>query len=69
MKKMMGAKKISNCPDYVESGDVIVVRESNGQLWFFGDYKSDLDRAYEVAESEGGIVMIAMEVKDDVSET
>lgn len=69
MKKMMGAKKISNCPDYVESSDVIVVRESNGQLWFFGDYKSDLDRAYEVAESEGGIVMIAMEVKDDVSET
>ena len=68
MKKMMGAKKISNCPDYVESSDVIVVRESNGQLWFFGDYKSDLDRAYEVAESEGGIVMIAMEVKDDVSE-
>lgn len=69
MKKMMGAKKIYNCPDYVESSDVIVVRESNGQLWFFGDYKSDLDRAYEVAESEGGIVMIAMEVKDDVSET
>ena len=68
MKKMMGAKKICNCPDYVESSDVIVVRESNGQLWFFGDYKSDLDRACEVAESEGGMVMMAMEVKDDVSE-
>ena len=68
MKKMMGAKKIYNCPDYVEGGDVVVARESNGQLWFFGDYKSDLDRAYEVAESEGGIVMIAMEVRDDVSD-
>ena len=68
MKKIIGAKKINNCPDYVNSGDIIVVREVDGELWFFGDYKSDLDRAYEVAESEGGIVMIAMEVKDDVSE-
>lgn len=70
MKKIMGVKKINNCPDYVEGGDAIVVRESNGQLWFFGDYKNDLNRAYKVAEKEGGIVMISMEaISDDISET
>ena len=65
MKRIIGVKEIYNCPDYVEGDDVIVARESNGQLWFFGDYKSDLNRAYEVAESEGGMVMIAMEVGDE----
>jgi hypothetical protein len=69
MKKIMGAKKINNCPDYVKGGDVLVVREADGFLWFYGDYKSDIKKAYEVAEKEGGIVMLAMEVADDVSET
>ena len=69
MKKIIGRRLVYNCPDHVENGDFIVVRESEGDLWFFGDYKGDLDRAYEVAKKEGGIVMIAMEVNDDVSET
>ena len=63
MKKIMGAKKINNCPDYVNAGDIIVVREVDGGLWFFGDYKEDISKAYEVAGKEGGIVMCAMEVK------
>ena len=61
MKKIAGKGVVYNCPEYVKNGDFIVVRESDGELWFFGDYKNDLNRAYEVAKKEGGIVMIAME--------
>lgn len=62
MNKIMGAKKINNCPDTVSSGDIIVVRESEGELWFYGNYESDINKADEVAKEVGGIYMCAMEV-------
>ena len=65
MKKIMGAKKINNCPDTVSAGDIIVVRESEGELWFYGNYESDLSKADEVAQEVGGIYMCAMEVGAD----
>lgn len=62
---IMGAKKINNCPDTVSAGDIIVVRELEGELWFYGNYENDISRAYEVAKEVGGIVMCAMEVNAD----
>lgn len=62
MKKIMGAKDINNCPNTVSTGDFIVVRESEGELWFYGNYESDLSKADEVAKEVGGIYMCAMEV-------
>lgn len=62
MKKIMGAKKVYNCPDTVRTGDIIVVRESEGKLWFYGNYESDVSKAGEVAQEVGGIYMCAMEV-------
>ena len=62
MKKIAGKGVVYNCPDHVENGDFIVVRESDGELWFYGDYKNDIDRAHNVAKEVGGIVMIAMGV-------
>lgn len=62
MKKIAGKGVVYNCPDYVENGDFIVVRESESELWFYGDYKNDIDRAHNVAKEVGGIVMIAMGV-------
>ena len=62
MKKIAGKGVVYNCPEYVKNGDFIVVRESDGELWFYGDYKNDIDRAHKVAKEVGGIVMIAMGV-------
>lgn len=59
---IMGARKIYNCPDTVSSGDIIVVRESEGKLWFYGNYESDISKADEVAQEVGGIYMCALEV-------
>lgn len=62
MNKIMGAKKVKNCPDTVSTGDIIVVREVEGELWFYDNYKNDISRADEVAQEVGGIYMCAMEV-------
>lgn len=62
MKKIAGKGVVYNCPDYVKNGDFIVVRESEGKLWFYGDYKNDIDRAHNVSKEVGGIVMTAMGV-------
>ena len=62
MKKIAGKGVVYNCPDYVKNGDFIVVRESDGELWFYGDYENDIDRAYNVSKEVGGIVMTAMGV-------
>ena len=62
MKKIAGKGVVYNCPEYVKNGDFIVVRESDGELGFYGDYKNDIDRAHNVAKEVGGIVMIAMGV-------
>lgn len=62
MKKIMGAKSIKNCPDTVSTGDIIVVREVEGELWFYGNYENDVFKADEVAQEVGGIRMCAMEV-------
>ena len=62
MKKIAGKGVVYNCSEYVKNGDFIVVRESEGELWFYGDYKNDIDRAHNVAKEVGGIVMIAMGV-------
>lgn len=62
MKKIVGKGVVYNCPEYVGNGDFIVVRESDGELWFYGDYKNDIDRACDVSKEVGGIVMTAMGV-------
>lgn len=62
MKKIAGKGVVYNCPEYVKNGDFIVVRECDGELWFYGDYKNDIDRAHYIAKEVGGIVMIAMGV-------
>ena len=62
MSNIMGVKQIDNCSDTVITGDIIVVRESKGKLWFYGNYENDLSKADEVAKEVGGIVMCAMEV-------
>lgn len=62
MKKIMGVKKINNYPDTVGTGDIIVVRESEGELWFYGNYENDISKAEKVAQEVGGIYMCAMEV-------
>jgi hypothetical protein len=62
MKKITGGTPIYNCPDYVKQGDFMVVRESDGELWFYGDYTNDIDRAHNVAKEVGGIVVFAMGV-------
>ncbi len=62
MKKIMGAKDINNCPNTVCTDDFIVVRESEGELWFYGNYENDVFKADEVAQEVGGIRMCAMEV-------
>jgi len=50
-----GIVDILNVPDYVKKGDIIVARHSNGHFWFYGKY--DENRAIEVAEEIGGIVI------------
>ena len=50
---------INNVPPYAEEeiaeGKIIVARYVDGEMWFYGTY--DKDRAYEVADEIGGIVM------------
>lgn len=65
MKKIMGVKVINNCPNTVCTGDIIVVRESEGELWFYGNYENNINKAEEVAKEVGGIYMCAMEVNAD----
>lgn len=65
MKNIMGASKINNCPDTVRTGDIIVVCESEGEFWFYGNYENDLSKADEVAQEVGGIFMCALEVNVD----
>ena len=62
MSKIMGAGRIENCPDTVNFGDIIVVRNVDDMLWFYGNYKTDLDKAIEVAKEVDGIHLCAMEV-------
>lgn len=62
MSKIMGAKKINNCPNSVTTGDIIVVREVDGELWFYGNYGNDTLKADTVAKEVRGIYMCAMEV-------
>lgn len=50
-----GIVEVQNVPDYVTAGDIIVARHSNGEFWFYGEY--DKNRAIEVAEEIGGIVV------------
>ena len=59
---IMETKKINNCPNSVTTGDIIVVREVDGELWFYGNYGNDMLKADEVAKEVGGIQMCAMEV-------
>ena len=48
--------KVYNCPDDAEQ--YIVVRLSNGELWFWGSYE-DESEAIEVADSfENGLVVM-----------
>ena len=63
MSRIMGAKNVNNCPDTVKFGDIIVVKVVDGKLWFYGNYKSDFNKAEEVAKEIDGIEMIAMEVE------
>lgn len=68
MGKIVGIRDIKNCPDYVKENDLIVARVVDGRLWFYGDYKDNLKRAVQVADEVDGIMMVAKEVGDDVSE-
>ena len=53
---MNGIVKLMNCPDDVEK--YIVVRLSNGELWFWGSYEDEAE-AIEVAdEFENGLVVV-----------
>lgn len=55
MTRCKGIITVLNIPDYVEKGDTIVARTSNGEFWFYGKYEPE--RAAEVAEEIGGFVI------------
>lgn len=48
--------KINNVPDYAKDMEFIVVREIDGEYWFYGGYNRDAEKAYRVAEQVDGIV-------------
>ena len=49
--------KINNLPNYAKNMEFIVVREYDGEYWFWGGYDKDANRAYQAAEEIGGIVV------------
>lgn len=56
VNRMNGIVKLMNCPEDTEQ--YIVVRLSNGELWFWGSYE-DESEAIEVAdEFENGLVVM-----------
>ena len=48
---------VKSVPDYVEANDYIVARSVNGELWFYGAYKTK-NKAAEVMEELGNAVII-----------
>ena len=48
---------INNLPNYAKNMEFIVVRECDGEYWFWGGYDKDANRAYQAAEEIGGIVV------------
>lgn len=51
------AYTIKNLPDYAKNMEFIVVRQSDGELWFFGGYDRNADKAYKIAKEVDGIVI------------
>lgn len=49
--------KINNLPNYAKNMEFIVVREYDGEYWFWGGYDKDANRAYQAAKEIGGIVV------------
>lgn len=47
--------RINNLPDYYTGYPYTVARLYEGEYWFYGSYRT-AERAYEVAEAEGGQV-------------
>lgn len=50
-----GIVMINNCPRYGLDEEYIVARESDGELWFYGNYPERMAR--EVAREVGGVVV------------
>ena len=48
---------IKNLPNYAKNMEFIVVRACDGELWFYGGYDRDAEKAYKVANEIGGIVV------------
>lgn len=49
--------KINNLPDYAKNMEFIVVREVEGEYWFYGGYDRNAEKAYRVANQIDGIVV------------
>lgn len=48
---------IKNIPNYAKDMEFIVVRRVDGELWFFGGYDRNADKAFKVAKEIDGIVV------------
>ena len=55
---MMTIETVRNVPAYAYDHPYWVVREADGDLWFYGAYDT-IDRAREVAAMVGGVVVEA----------
>ena len=48
---------INNLPKYAEDMEYIVVRFCDGEIWFYGGYGHDGEKANDVAMEIGGFVI------------
>lgn len=53
----MANNNINNLPFNVITGEFVVERECDEEFWFYGNYKSDLRKANEVASQIDGVVI------------
>jgi hypothetical protein len=56
IKKIIATVKINNLPDYDDAG-FMVVRQDDGELWYYGTYETE-ERAKEVAIEIGNGAVI-----------
>ena len=51
----MESIKINNMPEYAKHYEFVVVRNIDGQLWFYGAYSNGF-KADEIAHEIGGLI-------------